>query len=467
MLTENVPVARNRSVWRTTFRRDPQTIHLPDVNLAAVVAPKNVAALAIIVVVADVLDMPIVADRSVDDGAFGFDLQAIHLPDVDLSAVVAPENVALPIAVEVAEALDVPVVGDWRVRHAAFVFDSQAIHLPEIDLPAVVPPEHVVVAVAVEVAGALNVPVSGNWSVRHAAFGFDPQAIHLPEIDLPAVVAPENATLAVAVEIVDRVHVCKGDEENVEGVVQVRERNSAEIGRVASQHHGVAVRPKARGNTCTICGSPAGGRGHEPDAAIQRIVEERIVGAVGVARSKVRSEAVEQHVTAVLRERLNNSRTPTVARGCGRACRMAHQIDAGVLGVIEEEVKAGVAVVCDKVRGIAFEQHITAIRREDRASAERCAAPRGRGRAGYVAHQVDAAVLRIVEKQIRGAIRVGDGTKVGGSAVEQHVPAIGREACDTDGARIACRSGGRTPRMAHQSGLARCEGELGLYAEEE
>src|SRR6266508_4164801 len=184
------------------FRRDPQTIHLPDVNLAAVVAPKNVAALAIIVVVADVLDMPIVADRSVDDGAFGFDLQAIHLPDVDLSAVVAPENVALPIAVEVADALDVPVVGDWRVRHAAFVFDSQAIHLPEIDRPAVVAPENVVVAVGVEVAGALNVPVIGNWSVRHAAFGFDPQAIHLPEIDLPAVVAPENAALAVAIEVV-------------------------------------------------------------------------------------------------------------------------------------------------------------------------------------------------------------------------------------------------------------------------
>src|SRR6266511_1851474 len=225
MLTENVPVARNRSVWRTTFRRDPQTIHLPDVNLAAVVAPKNVAALAIIVVVADVLDMPIVADRSVHDGAFGFDPQAIHLPDVDRSAVVTPEKVALPIAVEVADALDVPVVGDWRVRHAAFGFDRQAIHLPEVDLSAVVAPENVVVAVAVEVAGALNVPVIGNWSVRHAAFGFDPQAIHLPEIDLPAVVAPENAALAVAIEVVRDVahapdrchHVVVGDHNVAEG----------------------------------------------------------------------------------------------------------------------------------------------------------------------------------------------------------------------------------------------------------
>src|SRR6266581_4398379 len=109
-------------------------------------------------------------DRSVHDGAFGFDLQAIHFPDVDLPAVVAPEKVALPITVEVAEALDMPVVGNWRVRHAAFGLDRQAIHLPEVDLSAVVAPENVVVAVAVEVAGALNVPVIGNWSVRHAAF---------------------------------------------------------------------------------------------------------------------------------------------------------------------------------------------------------------------------------------------------------------------------------------------------------
>jgi hypothetical protein len=53
------------------------------------------------------------------------------------------------------------------MRHAAFGFDPQAIHLPEIDLPAVVAPENVVVAVAVEVAGALNVPVARNWRVRH------------------------------------------------------------------------------------------------------------------------------------------------------------------------------------------------------------------------------------------------------------------------------------------------------------
>jgi hypothetical protein len=39
VLTENVPVARNRSVWHATFRGDLQTIHLPGVDLPAVVAP--------------------------------------------------------------------------------------------------------------------------------------------------------------------------------------------------------------------------------------------------------------------------------------------------------------------------------------------------------------------------------------------------------------------------------------------
>src|SRR6266540_1966246 len=46
--------------------------------------------------------MPIVVDRSVSDSAFGFDLQAIHLPDVDLPAVVAPEDVAVTVTVEIA-----------------------------------------------------------------------------------------------------------------------------------------------------------------------------------------------------------------------------------------------------------------------------------------------------------------------------------------------------------------------------
>jgi hypothetical protein len=36
----------------------------------------------------------------------------------------------------------------------------QAIHLPRIDLPAVVPPKNVAVAIAVEVADVLDVPVA-------------------------------------------------------------------------------------------------------------------------------------------------------------------------------------------------------------------------------------------------------------------------------------------------------------------
>src|SRR2546422_6089098 len=178
--------------------------------------------------------MPIVADRGVHHGAFGFDLEVIHLPDIDLPAVVPPYNVALAIAVEVADALDVPVVGNWSVHDAAFGFDRQAIHLPEIDLSAVVAPENVVVAVAVEVAGALNVPVAGNWSVRNAPFGFDPQAIHLPEIDLPAVVAPKNPALAVTIEVVRHVarapdrchHVVVVDRDVGDGV-----RDAATIGQ--------------------------------------------------------------------------------------------------------------------------------------------------------------------------------------------------------------------------------------------
>src|SRR6266511_2154249 len=47
--------------------------------------------------------------------------------------------------------LNVPVSGNWSVRHTPFRFDPQAIHLPEIDLPAVVAPENAALAVAIEV----------------------------------------------------------------------------------------------------------------------------------------------------------------------------------------------------------------------------------------------------------------------------------------------------------------------------
>src|SRR5262249_33535489 len=78
--TENVPVARNRSVSHSTFRGDLRT------------------------------------DGSVRGSALGFDLQAIHLPQIDLPVVVAPKNIALQVAVEVADAFDVPGGGNRSMR---------------------------------------------------------------------------------------------------------------------------------------------------------------------------------------------------------------------------------------------------------------------------------------------------------------------------------------------------------------
>src|SRR5215211_1507036 len=85
---------------------------------------------------------------------------------------------------------NLPVVGDGSVRDTALCFDLQAIHLPDIDLPIVVAPENVTVAVAVLRADALDVPIAGDGSVRDRALRFDVQAVHLPNVDLPAVVAP-------------------------------------------------------------------------------------------------------------------------------------------------------------------------------------------------------------------------------------------------------------------------------------
>jgi hypothetical protein len=88
------------------------------------------------------------------------------------------------------------------MRHAAFGFDGKAIHLPEIDLPAVVPPKNVALAVAVEIAAALDVPIVGYRRVRHTAFAIGLQTVHVPEIDLSSFMTPENVAVAVAVEIV-------------------------------------------------------------------------------------------------------------------------------------------------------------------------------------------------------------------------------------------------------------------------
>jgi uncharacterized protein (DUF2062 family) len=83
---------------------------------------------------------------------------------------VPPKDVAVAIAVEVIGAFDVPVVGNRSVRRTALSFDLQAIHLPQIDLPAVVAPKKVALAVAVEVAAALDVPIIGYRSVRDTSF---------------------------------------------------------------------------------------------------------------------------------------------------------------------------------------------------------------------------------------------------------------------------------------------------------
>src|SRR5256886_16430168 len=79
MLTENVPVARNRSVWRTTFRGDLQPIHLPGVDLPAVVAPENVAARAIIEVDADLLDMVVANSCTMHDASVVFLQAAVQI----------------------------------------------------------------------------------------------------------------------------------------------------------------------------------------------------------------------------------------------------------------------------------------------------------------------------------------------------------------------------------------------------
>jgi hypothetical protein len=69
--------------------------------------------------------------------ALGFDLQTVHLPHIRLAAVVAPENIAHPIAVVISDRLGMPIAGDGGVRGGTFRFDAQAVHLPNVDLPIV------------------------------------------------------------------------------------------------------------------------------------------------------------------------------------------------------------------------------------------------------------------------------------------------------------------------------------------
>jgi hypothetical protein len=205
-----VPIGGDRGVRDRALRLNLLAIHLPDIDLAAVLTPENVA-VAIAVEIVDALDVPIARDRKAHDSALRLNLLAIHLPDIDLAAaVLTPENVAVAIAVEVTDALDVPIGGDWGVRDSALRLNLLAIHhLPDIDLAAaVLTPENVAVAIAVEIADALDVPIGGDWGVRDSALRLNLLAIHLPDIDLAAaVLPPENVAVAVTIEVADALDV--------------------------------------------------------------------------------------------------------------------------------------------------------------------------------------------------------------------------------------------------------------------
>jgi len=64
---------------------------------------------------------------------------------------------------------------------------------------------------------------------------------------------------------------------------------------------------------------------------------------------------------------------------------MADQIDAEILGVVDEQIAATVAIAPGKIGGKAVEEDIAAIRREARRTTR--GVSRGRGRPRYVAHQ--------------------------------------------------------------------------------
>src|SRR5262245_27854664 len=136
-----------------------------------------------------------------DGGAFGFDAQAVHLPEIDLPAVVAPHDVAPSIGVEVAGALDLPVGADRSVRDGPFRFDVRPAHFPDVSLTTFVAPQNVAFIIGVEVPGALDVPVGCDDRMRCTALAVDRRTVHVPEIDFAAVVSPQDVAVAVAVEI--------------------------------------------------------------------------------------------------------------------------------------------------------------------------------------------------------------------------------------------------------------------------
>ena len=125
--------------------------------------------------------------------------RAVHEPDRDVAAGVAPENVGLAVAVEVAGADDWPRWSGTLPRPPADD-DCRAVHQPDRHVAAGVAPENVAVAVAVEVAGSGDGP-----DRRHIAETCRSTETAGPFINqiatIAAGVAPEPVGLAVAVEV--------------------------------------------------------------------------------------------------------------------------------------------------------------------------------------------------------------------------------------------------------------------------
>jgi hypothetical protein len=106
----------------------------------------------------------------------------------------------------------------------------------------------------------------------------------------------------------------------------------------------------------------AGSVTQQSDAAVLRVVEEHIGAAVEIASGKVRGLALEQQITVVRREESTARTSGPIRRGRRRGWDMAYQIDAEIQAVVKEQIAAAVAVAPGKIRGKTLEQHITAIR---------------------------------------------------------------------------------------------------------
>src|SRR5262245_38699209 len=75
----------------------------------------------------------------------------LAVPQVDLAAVVAPQDVGLAVAVEVGRLGDMPAQVDHPEVLAGEADPGPGLAVPQVDLAAVVAPKEVGLAVAVEV----------------------------------------------------------------------------------------------------------------------------------------------------------------------------------------------------------------------------------------------------------------------------------------------------------------------------